>query len=424
MQNTPLPQRTFASIQVDLPAPPHVPKDRLVDLTWATGSKPNDLRDPYEPCGWLTDLGVPRILFNPPMPNSGGLAGGSKGAWVVTHYEDIERVYTDNDHFSNKGAAEFQALIGETFRSIPLAVDPPDHAKYRHFLFPHFAAASINRMEPQMRTLAVEMIESFAGKGEVDVAWDFGRVYPVRVFMSLMGFPPAMFQQFLDWEWNILHASDRTKTAASLRAVLNFLRGFIAEKQTAPDDHLVSKIVHGRIEGRALTDEEKIGIVWFLWLGGLDTVAATISQMFRRMAVEPEIQRQLRHHPELINSAVEEFLRTQPILSSSRSAIRDFEWHGVTIKAGDAVQCLNSAGNFDPQKFSDPRAFDPARKGNRHFTFIAGIHLCLGATLARRELRIILEEWLTRIPAFAVKAGADTTVFPGLLSIRNLPLKW
>jgi cytochrome P450 len=424
MQNPSQPQRTFASIQLDMPAPAHVPKDRVVDLTWATGSKPNDLRDPYEPCGWLAEPGIPRLLFNPPMPNSGGLAGGSKGAWVVTHYEDIERVYTDNEYFSNKGAAEFQALIGETFRSIPLAVDPPDHAKYRQFLFPHFSASRINQMEPQMRALAVEMIESFAAKGEVDVAWDFGRVYPVRVFMSLMGFPPPMFQQFLDWEWNILHASDRAQTAASLRAVLNFLRNFIAEKQAIPDDHLVSKIVHGRIEGRELNDEEKIGIVWFLWLGGLDTVAATISQMFRRMAVEPAIQRRLRAEPKLINSAVEEFLRTQPILSSSRSAKCDFEWHGVTIKAGDSVQCLNSAGNFDPARFADPRTFDPAREGNRHFTFIAGIHLCLGATLARRELRIILDEWLTRLPEFTGKEGADTTVFPGLLSIRNLPLVW
>ena len=167
-------------------------------------------------------------------------------------------------------------------------------------------------MDAQIRGVAIEMIESFAAKGEVDVAWDFGRVYPVRIFMGLMGFPPAMFEQFLDWEWDILHSYDTAKTMAALRGVLEFLRGFIAEKQADPDDHLVSKIVHGTIEGRQLTEDEKIGIVWFLWLGGLDTVAATISQMFRRMALQPEIQAQLRGHPELTNSAVEEFLRTQP----------------------------------------------------------------------------------------------------------------
>ncbi len=419
--------RTLESIRVDHPAPPHVPKDRLVDLTWALGSTPNDLADPYEPCEWLSGPEIPHLLFNPAIPGTAAgsaVSGGTRGSWVVTHYDDINRVYSDNDLFSNKGAAEFQALIGETFRSIPLAIDPPEHGKYRRFLMPHFSPSRLERMEAQMRELAVGMINEFKDKGEVDVAWDFGRVYPVRIFMGLMGFPAPMFEQFLDWEWDILHSGSRDKMAAALRGVLQFLRSFIAKKAINPDDHLVSAIIHGQIEGRPLTEDEKIGMVWFLWLGGLDTVAATISQMFRRMALYPKIQQQLRGHPELIQSAVEEFLRTQPILSSARQVKKDFEWHGVTLKAGDTVQCLNPAGNFDPTRFDDPRAFDPARKANRHFTFVAGVHLCLGAPLARRELRIVLDEWLKLIPEFRVKTGADTTVFPGLLSIRNLPLVW
>ncbi|MBE7248928.1 MAG: cytochrome P450, partial [Actinomycetospora chiangmaiensis] len=149
-----------------------------------------------------------------------------------------------------------------------------------------------------------------------------------------------------------------------------------------------------------------------------------ISQMFRRMALQPEIQERLRNDPALIQTAVEEFLRTQPILSSARTIKHDVEWHGVQLKAGDVVQCLNPAGNFDESRFGCPRDFDPERKANRHFTFVAGVHLCLGAPLARRELRILLDEWFRRIPAFRVKEGADTTVFPGLLSIRNLPLVW
>jgi cytochrome P450 len=421
-------QRTLESIRVEFPAPPHVPKDRLVDLSWAMGmgGEPNDLRDPYEPCDWLSGPDIPRILYNPPPPDAGrgGFLGGGKGNWVVTHYDDIERVYTDDETFSNKGAAEFQALIGETFRSIPLGVDPPEHGRYRMFLMPHFSPAGLKALEPRIREVVVEMIESFADAGEVDVAWDFGRVFPVRIFMGLMGFPDAMFDQFLDWEWDILHSNDLGKMQAALSGVLAFLRGFIAEKQADPDDHLVSKIVHGQIEGRPATDEEKIGMVWFLWLGGLDTVAATISQMFRRMALEPEIQTRLRGHPELTHTAVEEFLRTQPILSTGRIAKHDFEWHGVTIKAGESVTCINSSGNFDPAQFACPRSFDPARKINRHFTFVGGVHRCLGAPLARRELVILLDEWFKRIPEFRVKPGADTTVFPGLLSIRNLPLVW
>lgn len=417
-------QSQLDAIRVDLPAPDHVPRDRLVDLSWAIGFTPNNLVDPYEPCRWLSAPDVPRLLYNPATGAMGSAIGGGKGAWLVTHYEDIQRVYTDDEYFSNRGAAEFQAIIGETFRSIPLAIDPPEHAKYRMFLMPHFSPARLNKMMDQIRAVAVEMIESFAAKGEVDVAWDFGRVFPVRIFMGLMGFPAPMFEQFLDWEWDILHSGSREKMSDALRGVLNYLRSFMAEKRANPDDRLVSYIVHGKIEDRPLTEDEQIGMVWFLWLGGLDTVAATISQMFRRMALEPEIQRELRAHPELIEPAVEEFLRTQPILSSSRTAKKDFEWHGVKLKAGDAVQCLNPSGNFDPAQFKDPLRFDPRRQNNRHFTFVGGVHRCLGAPLARRELWIVLEEFFKRVPEFRVKPGADTTVFPGLLSIRNLPLVW
>ena len=417
--------RTLDEIRCDFDAPPHVPRDRIVDINWAMGNVPNDLIDPYLPVGWMAGDDIPRILFN--RPASGGLAaaaGMGTGSWFVSHYKDIERVYSDNDCFSNEGTAEFQRLIGETFKSIPLAIDPPDHAQYRYFLMPWFAPSRLNKMDAQIRGLANEMIDVFAKAGEVDIAWDFGRVFPVRIFMQLMNFPPAMFEQFLDWEWDILHSGSLEKMQAALSGVLGFLRGFMAEKRANPDDGLVSYIVNADIKGRKSTEDEQIGMVWFLWLGGLDTVAATISQMYRRMALEPEIQDTLRANPSLIQGAVEEFLRTQPILSSARRATKDFEWHGVTVKAGDSISCLNPAGNFDPTQFTDPRRFDPSRKGNRHFTFVAGVHLCLGAPLARRELRILLEEWFRRIPPFRAKAGADTTVFPGLMSIRNLPLVW
>jgi len=413
------------SIRVDYPAPGHVPRDRIVDLTFAMGSVPNDLVDPYEPCGWLAGPDIPRLLYNPPSKSGlGALAGAPNGTWAVTHYEDINRVYTDNEYFSNKGTAEFQVLIGETFPSIPLAIDPPDHSKYRNYLQPHFAPARLNLMREGIRALVNEMIDEIIEAMEVDMAWDFGRIYPVRIFMSLMGFPRGMFDQFLDWEWNILHSGNLEKMQAALRGVLDYLRSFMAEKEKNPDDHLVSKIVNGQVEGEPLTDDEKIGIVWFLWLGGLDTVAATISQMFRRMALEPAIQRQLRNDPALIVTGVEEFLRTQPILSSVRTATKTFEWHGITIHAGEKVQCINPAGNFDPAQYDNPRTFDPTRLGNRHFTFVGGIHRCLGAPLARLELRILLEEFFNRIPEFRIKPGTDSTVFPGLLSIRNLHLVW
>lgn len=409
----------LASWQVDEPAPPHVPRERVVDIRFAMGQSPNDLLDPYAGTDKLRAPGVPRLLYSPyPFGDK------TVGTWCVSHYEDIRRVYEDNDYFSTKGVAQFQALAGETFPSIPLGIDPPDHARYRRFLNVHFTPVALQKLEPKVRALAVEMIEEFAAKGEVDIAHDFGRVYPVCVFLDLMGLPFAMFEQFLAWEYEILHSRDHARMGAAVKQVIAYLREFIAEKQKNPDDKLGSYIANGVIDGQPLTPDEIIGMTWFLWLGGLDTVASTISQMFRRLALDQALQQRLRDEPGLTNTAVEEFLRMQPLVNSFRLVKQDLEWDGVTLKAGDYVTCLNSSGNFDPAQFTNPRDFDPARPVNRHYTFVGGIHLCLGAHLARRELRILIDEFVKRVPAFTVKPGADTTVVPGLLSIRNLPIVW
>ncbi len=409
----------LADWQVDEAAPPHVPRERVVDVRFAMGHAPNDLLDPYVATDALRAPGVPRLLYSPyPFGDK------SKGTWTVAHYADIQRVYEDNACFSTRGVAQFQLLAGETFPSIPLGIDPPEHGRYRRFLNVHFTPVALKRLEPQVRRLAVEMIDAFAARGEVDIAYDFGRVFPVRVFLDLMGLPFAMFEQFLAWEWEILHSRDHARMGEAVRQVIAYLREFIAEKQARPDDKLGSYIANGAIDGHALTPDEVIGMTWFLWLGGLDTVASTISQMFRRMALDQDLQQQLRDHPEWNHSAVEEFLRMQPLVNSFRLVKQDLDWDGVTLKAGDYITCLNSSGNFDPDQFPDPRRFDPARSANRHYTFVGGVHLCLGAHLARRELRILLEEFLARVPTFRVKPGADTTVTPGLLSIRNLPIVW
>ena len=402
------------------PVPAHVPPELVLDTRFANGQVVNDLADPYFPADVLRDPAFPRIHYYP-WPTS----GNQHGAWVVTRYEDIRRVYEDNELFSSEGVAQFQVLAGETWPSIPLGIDPPDHGTYRKFLNPWFTPVAMKEMEPRIRGVIGEMIDAFADRGEVDIAYDFGRVFPVRVFLDLMGFPFAMFDRFLAWEWDILHEPAIATKAAAVRGILAYLRGFIAGKQAAPDETLGSYIANGQIDGQPLTADEKIGITWFLWLGGLDTVASTVSQMFRRLGMDQALQARIRDNPAIISSAVEEFLRVQPLVNSGRKVKRDFTWHGVEIKAGDWVTAFNSSGNFDEARFACPHQFDPERSANRHFTLAGGVHVCLGAHLARRELRVLLDEWFRRIPQpFRIKPGADTTVVPGLLSIRNLPIEW
>ncbi len=414
-----------AALAIDLspiehPAPAHVPRKLIVDLRGANGMVPNDLSDPYLPVARLLEPDAPRVLFYPHA-----FFGREGGAWAVSRYEDIRFVYESPELFSTVGVAQFQAMVGEFWPCLPIGVDPPDHTRYRRLLNPHFTPSRLGKMEPAIRRIVVEMIEAVRQQGEVDISYDFGRIYPVRIFLDLMGYPMGMFEQFLAWENTILHSQDPAQMQVALREVLAWLRAFIAEVRVRPrPGELASDLVNATIEGKPLTDDEQIGIIFFLWLGGLDTVASTIGQMFRRLAMDQALQARLRAEPELISSAVEEFLRTQPLVNSRRTLTRDFEFHGVQMRKGDKIMCLNSAGNFDPAQFRDPRSFDPARPANRHFTFTGGAHICLGAHLARRELRVLLDEWFARIPEFRVRPGADTTVTPGLLSIRNLPIVW
>lgn len=414
-----IPAPTPEPVILDMEVPPHVPSHLVRDLRVAQGLVPNRLREPYDHTRRLLEDDVPPLMYSP-FPQ----AQFQQGAWVLTRYEDVLRVYTDAELFSTRGVASFQALIGETWPSLPLGVDPPLHGMYRRFLNPHFTASAVARMAREIREMCVEMIGEFQKNGGGDFAWDFARVFPVRVFFRLMGYSMTMFEQFLEWEYEILHSRDLDRMTDAVRGVIGYLREFIAEKQASPDDALASRIVNGAIDGRPLTDDERIGIIFFLWLGGLDTVASTLSQMYRRLALDHDLQQRLRESPSLIPNAIEEFLRMQPLVNSTRFLKKDVEMHGVTMKAGDLVSCLTTVASFDPLAFPDPRTFNPERKAIRHFTFASGPHICLGAHLARQEMRIALEEWLARVPMFSIREGDDMAVVPGLLAVRNLPLVW
>jgi len=397
--------------------PAHVPADLVFDIGHYLA--PNSRVDPFSQTETIYE-DLPPIFFTASQRSV-----LNDGVWVVTRYEDIREVYQNDALYSTKDVANFQAVVGETFRMIPLAVDPPEHGKYRILLNPWFSPKAINALEDSIRATINDLIDGFADKGEADAAYDFGRLYPVRVFMNLMGFPPERLEEFLSWEYAILHSGfniERIKWG--IGSALAYLRSFIAEMKASPADNLTSHIVHGQVEGRPLTEDEIIGMVAFLWLGGLDTVAATTSLMFRRLALEPELQRTLRENPALHADAIEEFLRVQPLVNSTRLVKQDHEIHGVRIKAGDRIMCFNSAGNFDPLEFENPRQVRFDRPSNRHFTLAGGPHRCLGSHLARRELRIALAEMLRRIPPFELKRDADRTAHPGLIAAPHVPIVW
>ncbi len=397
--------------------PPHVPPSLVYDISRYLDA--NVLDDPFATTSDVYDVLPPVFYTTYSRP------GLYNGAWVVTHYEDIREVYQNTGLYSNQGAAGFQSVVGETFRMIPLAVDLPEHKNYRLMLNSWFSPKAVDALEPKIRATINSLIDGFADKSGCDIAYDFARIYPVRVFLGLMGFPRDMLEEFLRWGYAVLHSyGDIEKVRWGIASAIKYLRGFAAEVKKLPNENLASHIVHGDVDGRPMTDEEIIGTLTFLWLGGLDTVAATSSLMFRRLALDPALQQSLREAPERSADAIEEFLRVQPIVNGPRLVKEDHQIRGVLIKKGDHVLPFNLAGNFDPDEFKDPREFQVGRRPNRHFTFAGGLHNCLGAHLARRELRIALEDVLRRIPLFRLAPDADRRVQPGLIAVPRLPIVW
>lgn len=409
--------KTRGRLPEEAEIPAHIPPELVIEpVSWG---EPNTFVDPFSVTEHAYEE-LPPVFYSPkPSP------GMWDGIWIVTHYEDIKKVYQSEDLYSTHNVAAFNRLVGETYPMIPLGIDRPNHMKYRTLLNPLFSPKAINELEGSIRKTINDLIDGFVDKGECDVAYDYGRLYPVKVFLNLMGFPQEMLEQFLEWEYAILHSfGDADKIKWGIGNAINWLRDFVEETKKNPSDNITSYIVNAKIDGRPLNDDEIMGIVNFLWIGGLDTVAATTSLMFRRLALQPELQDQLRANPELVPEAIEEFLRVEPLVNSPRMAIKDHEIRGVLIKKGEYVQCSNNCGNFDPAEFENPREIRFDRPFNRHFSLAGGPHRCLGSHLARRELRIALDDFLKRIPDFRMKPGADLKAYPGLIAAPHVPIVW
>lgn len=388
---------------------------------WAAALAPNTLFDPYAPTEAVIEHCPP--LF-PAEMQAPGMADTQ--LWIATRFEPIREIFQNGEHYRSHGVYPYFRALGIDLTAIPIDVDPPEHTRYRKFLEPWFSPRAMVALEPRIRANIDRLIDGFIDAGECDAAHDFGRIYPVRVFMELMGFPEECFEDFLGWSHPMHFEIDNLERYAwGVNSALAYMRGFIEGVRKAPPDETVaSRIVHGEIDGKKLTDKEVLGIIFFLWDGGMDTVAATSSLMLRRLALDPALQQLLRSNPDKMAKAVEEFLRMNPTVNTVRIARVDHELEGHQIKAGDRLLCLVASGNFDPDKYEDPREFRLDRSRNHHFTFVAGPHRCLGINLARFELRIATSEFLRRIPEFRLKPGAECVATPGLLGAPNVPLVW
>ncbi len=345
--------------------------------------------------------------------------------WNLIKHEDALFVLRNSDAFRNIDATPFPRDEDDYFFFIPQEIDPPAHRKYRNIVDPLFCPAGIKTLEGLIRQRAIDLIEGFEGDGECKFTTAFGRPLPVSVFLDIMGLPQDMRDTFVSWADDMIHGESPEVVGAAFNKAIAYIKTAIAEKKTNPDKGVVSLIANAEIDGRKLSDKEVFGFVCFLWIGGLDTVYATLNNIWLWLAENPERVEEIISRPDDIDAIVEELLRRYSVTFSARVVTRDVELRGVTMKKHDRVLCVLPACNFDPEVFPNPLEviFDRPRKTILAFT--VGVHSCMGGHLARMELKVALQEWLKRIPKFSVKPGTRIEYKPGgVIGPKALPLVW
>jgi cytochrome P450 len=346
---------------------------------------------------------------------------------LISRYEDVLYALRHPEVFTSQTGLG----LGEQ-PLLPLEVDPPVHTQYRRILNPQFVPREIEKLAPTVRARVNELLDRFADRGSCDFHAELAEPLPSSLFIALMGLPDDDLPMFLQWRDNTIRpdvapgdnegaSRIRTETA---HAVSEYFKTKIAERRAEPDDSLLSTIVHAAIDGRALEEEELLGISHLLMLGGLDTVTATLDCMIEYLATHPEQRQRLVDDPSAVPAAVEELLRwLTPVMVIPRATAQDVVLHDVEIKQGANVTLVLGAANDDETEFAaDVVDFD--REPNKHLAFGGGHHLCLGAHLARMELRIALEELHARIPDYRLADGAEVHFSTGIRQAHSLPLVW
>lgn len=405
---------TAAPTPVAIPIPDHVPASLVRAVQIAEGA--DFLAAPHAYMAKLHETCPP--IFYRTSPSFGG-------CWTLIKHEDALFVLRHPEFFSTRGATPFPRDPANPFKFIPLEVDPPHHRKYRNILDPLFSPMGVAKLEEKIRRRANELIDALVDKRECEFTTAFGRPLPVSIFLDLMGLPQNMTDTFVTWAVDLLHSGDRGIMAETMKSITAYLKEQIENKKANPDEGVISRIVHAQPDGQPMTDQESFGFVIFLFIGGLDTVFATLNNMWLWLAQNPERRREIIARPQDINAIVEELLRVWSVTFSGRTVEQDIEVRGVQMKVGDKVNVILPACNFDPDVFPDPTRIDFDRPRKTILAFTVGVHSCMGAHLARLEIKVALQEWLRRIPDFSVKPGAKIEYRPGgVVGPHHLPLVW
>lgn len=369
---------------------------------------------------WATDYDIfdPRYVNDPfriwdTLRESCPIAHTDRwgGSWLPTRYDDVTAIARDIETFPSGGGIAVipptTGLPGSSQPQLlpygvpPISADPPLHTWTRRLILPWMSPQKSLSYEPMTQALCNRLIDGFVHTGQADLAADYAQQIPVRVIAHILGVPAEMSDTFTGWVRDVLEfAYDAERRQRGTQGVIEFFINALAARRTDPGDDLISELLHTEIDGKPIEEPIIIGMCSLMLIAGVDTTWSAIGSSIWHLATHPDDRRRLIAEPELMPTAIEEFLRAYSPVTMARRLMNDVEYKGCPMKAGERVLMNFPGANRDPEVFERPDEVILDRAINRHVAFGAGIHRCAGSNLARMELRVAIETWLARIPEF------------------------
>jgi cytochrome P450 len=391
--------------------PEHVPPDLVRDIDYL--GDPALKRDAHAFYDQLRN--GPPVVYTP----------RNGGHWIVTRHAEIADVFKTPESFSNFPRIIPKVISAGAHRQPFSDIDPPDNLKYRRLLQQVMGPRSVARFEEEARRIMRELAVETAPRGACEFSTEIAAKLPIFILMRWLDLPMEDRFQLMGAADKILGHPDPNERKAAKLWIYEYVDAIVHARRETPGDDLISHLVNGAVDDRRVTHEEGRAMSANLIVGGLDTVRNMMSFIALFLAQNPEHRRRLAKEPALVPAAIEEMLRWAAVANMGRSVVRDIEFHGVAMKAGDMVLLPLALAGRDDAAFPEAAKVDFAREPNRHISFGIGAHLCPGMHLARIELRIFLEEWLAQIPDFALDPAKPPVTRGGIiLAVESLPLIW
>lgn len=343
-----------------------------------------------------------------------------EGWYYLTRREDVLAALRDTESFSSR--IGYDDMISPV-PLVPLGFDPPEHTRYRRLLHPFFSPQTLNSILPSLQAQAIEIVDRIAPRSECEVMADLATPYPSQVFLTLFGLPLEDRTRLIAWKDAVIGFSLDDPESVDLTPAVElfaYLTEAVHDQRRVPGAGILSQLLHGE---DPLTDDEAVGLSLVFVLAGLDTITASIGAAMLELARRPSLRDSLRDSPDDIAGFVEEIIRLEPAAPViGRVTTRAVTISGVTLPAGAEVRLCLGAINRDGSDAQSGDDFVLDGKLHKHWGFGGGPHRCLGAHLARMELRLVVSEWLSRIPEFDLAPGfipeitwpAATCVLPRL----------